>query len=371
MSVPVRPSRKGTTVLDLKGKTLLPALSEAHTHFGGSDLLTRPALGGRELTYDYAKNSAALLDWGVTTARSAGDWMPDIVSYRDEVARLGLRAPRLLTAGRMFVASGGHPIDTVYQGDRAIRENSCVVCRDDTDIDAAVAGLATAGVDWIKAFLSTINKMDYPRPVPRLSHEILGKITDCAHKYKKPVMLHVENPRDIAEALELGVDSIEHVIGVGNTDLEVTDTLVKRLADSGTFVIPTLSAIRAHDGSLPDAERVYPALERAVRKMIDAGVRLGVGCDSGIPFLPYGECVHLELELLVKAGMPPMAALCAATGGNAQLFGLGDKLGELRQGRLADLVVLDADPLEDIRNTRRLRLVMKEGRVVSDGLFSD
>ena len=92
-------------------------------------------------------------------------------------------------------------------------------------------------------------------------------------------MLHVENPRDIAEALELGVDSIEHVIGVGNTDLEVTDTLVKRLADSGTFVIPTLSAIRAHDGSLPDAERVYPALERAVGKMIDAGVRLGVGCD--------------------------------------------------------------------------------------------
>jgi imidazolonepropionase-like amidohydrolase len=79
----------------------------------------------------------------------------------------------------------------------------------------------------------------------------------------------------------------------------------------------------------------------------------------------------MEMELLVKAGMPPISAISAATGGNSELFRLTDKLGAIRSGMLADLVVLDGDPLADIRNTRRLRLVMKEGRVVTDRLLSD
>ena len=362
---------EGATAVDLKGRTLLPAFSEAHTHFGGSEFLTRPALGGRELTYDYALNSAAYLRWGVTTVRSAGDWMPDIVSFRDDVEREGLPAPRILTAGRMFVAPGGHPLDTVYQSNPAIRDNACVVCDDDTDIDGAVKALAELGVDWIKAFLSTMNKLAYPEQVPRLSHTVLKRITEAAHKYGKPVMLHVENPADIDEALTVGVQSIEHVIGVGNTLCAVDDSLLKRLADSGTFVVPTLSAIKAHDDSLKGAAPVYARLEAAVGRMIAAGVKIGVGCDSGIPFHPYGECLHTELELLVQAGMAPLEALAAATAGNARLFGLEDRLGTVESGKIADLVVLDADPLADIRNTRRLRLVMKAGRVMADMLLSE
>lgn len=86
----------GATVIDLKGKTLLPALSDAHTHFGGTDLLSRPALGGRDITYDYAFNSIINLQWGVTTIRSAGDYMPDIVSYRDDVEQRKFNAPAYL-----------------------------------------------------------------------------------------------------------------------------------------------------------------------------------------------------------------------------------------------------------------------------------
>lgn len=360
----------GATVIDLNGKTLLPAFSEAHTHFGGTDLLSRPALGGRDLTYDYSLNSIVNLSWGVTTVRSAGDFMPDIVSFRDSADKEKLYAPRIITAGRMFVAHGGHPIDTVFGGNEDIRANACVECSEDTDIDAAVSGLVEAGVDWIKAFISTVNKMNYPHPVPRLPHETLRKIVDSAHKYGKPVMVHVENPSDISEALELGVESIEHVIGVGNTEFEISDGLLGRLRDSNTYVVPTMSSIKAHDGMLTGAAPVYRHLEKAVKRMADARVKIGVGCDSGVPFMPYGECVHTEMELLVKAGLTPLEVLCMATAGNAGLFRMQDILGTIQAGKLADIVVLNADPLADIRNTREICLVLKDGRIVVDRLLA-
>ena len=358
------------TVINIKGRTLLPAFSDAHTHLGGSDLLTRPALGGRDLTYDYALNSSAALDWGVLTVRSAGDFMPDIVTYRDDVSAKQLRAPRILAAGRMILASGGHPLDTVFGSSEVIRDNACVVCDESTDIDAEVKALADAGVDWIKTFLSTINKMNYPHPVPRLEHKTLKKITEAAHKYGKPVMLHVENPADIEEAVELGFDSIEHLIGVGNTFFDVSDALLYKLAGGNVYVVPTLASVKAHDGMLSGAEPVYPHLEKAVKRMADAGVKLGVGCDSGIPFVPYGECVHTEMELLVSLGLKPMDAICAATGGNSKLFRLDGVLGTIEAGMLADMVVLNADPLEDVRNTRQIGLVIKEGRIVVDNILS-
>ena len=365
------PIPEGVTVIDLVGRTLLPALSDAHTHFGGADLLSRPGLGGRDITYDYALNSDVNLQWGVTTIRSAGDFMPDIVSYRNDVESNGLHAPRILTAGRMFMAPGGHPLDTVFMHNEAIRDNACILCHDDTDIDAEVKNLADAGVDWIKAFLSTMNKMNYPHPVPRLPHETLKKIVDAAHKYGKPAMLHVENPDDMMEAVELGVDSIEHTIGVGSRSFEMSNDLLSKLRSSGTYVVPTLSAIKAHDCMPEGAELVCPHLEIAVKRMADAGVCLGVGCDSGIPFLPYGECVHTEMELLVELGLPPLEVLCIATRDNAKLFRLDNTLGTIKAGKLADLVVLDADPLSDIRNTRQICLVIKEGRIAADRMLSN
>lgn len=361
----------GISVIDLKGKTLLPAFSDAHTHLGGTDLLTRPGLGSRDTTYDYALNSVNLLRWGVTTVRTAGDFMPDIVSFKGDVASKQLCAPRVLTAGRMFVAQGGHPLDTVYFGDESIRDNACVVCSENTDIDAEVKTLAAAGVDWIKAFISTMNKMDYPNSVPRLSNGTLKKIADAAHRYGKPVMVHVEGPSDIEEAMDIGVESIEHTIGTGAANFDISDSLLTKLADSKTFVVPTMSAIKSHDGSLKGAELVYPHLEKAVKKMIDAGVRVGVGCDSGIPFLPYGESVHTEMELLVGAGMSPMGAICAATKGNAELFRAHADLGSVEAGKLADLVVVGADPLKNICNTRQVELVIKEGRVVFDRMLAN
>ena len=91
---------------------------------------------------------------------------------------------------------------------------------------------------------------------------------------------------------------------------------------------------------------------------------MGVGCDSGIPLVPYGECLHMELELLVEAGMTPLEAVTAATGGNARMLRRAEEFGTVRPGLSADLVAVAGDPLKDIRNTRSIRLVISRGRIV-------
>jgi imidazolonepropionase-like amidohydrolase len=110
-------------------------------------------------------------------------------------------------------------------------------------------------------------------------------------------------------------------------------------------------------------------LQTAVKRMIDAGVKIGVGCDSGIPFIPYGECVHTEMELLTEVGYSPLQAITAATGGNAEMMGTADKVGTIMSGKAADLVVLGGNPLDDIRKTRDIKLVLRDGEVVVDHLF--
>lgn len=360
----------GAQVIDLQGKPLLPGFSDAHTHMGGSDRLDRPGLTGRFGSYDYAENREAALNWGVTTVRSAGDFTPEILAYRDEVNNGKIRSPRVLASGRMIQVNGGHPAFTVFFANPEVIDNACVLVNDNTDIELEIKKLAEAGADWIKAFISDDNKMHYPSAAPRLSNKQLRRIADAAHKYGKVLMVHVDDIGNMIEAINIGADSVEHTINVGTSDHEVTDEVFKLLASRNIWVVPTMVATKNHDGSIPGAPLVYQTLEKALRRMVQAGVKIGVGCDSGIPFVPYGECVHIEMELLTTVGMSPLAVITAATGGNAKMFHKDDVFGTIEPGKAADLVVLGANPLEDIKNTRDIRMVLRDGRVVVDKLLS-
>ena len=362
---------KNACVLDLKGKTIVPGFSDAHSHIGGCDNFDRPGLSGRFDSYDYIENMAKAMTWGVTTVRSAGDFTPEILAYRNEVNEGKIRSPRIIASGRMVQANGGHPAFTVFFSDQKVIDNACVLVDDTTDIETEIKKMIDSGVDWIKTFLSDDDKMNYPESAPRLSNQQLRKIADVAHKYGKPLMVHVDDIGDLVEAVDIGADSIEHTINTGTSDHELTDETLKLLTSKDVWVVPTMIATLRHDGGFEHVPRVYAELEKAVGKMITAGVKLGVGCDSGIPFVPYGECVHLEMELLTKAGMSPLAAITAATGGNAKMFRKADEFGTIEAGKSADLVVLKDNPIEDIINTRSIKMVVNKGKVVLDNILSE
>ena len=357
-------------VIDLKGKPLLPGFIDVHSHIGGSDRLDRPGLSSRFDSYDYAENMKAALEWGVTTIRSAGDYMPDIVSFRDDVNAGKITAPRILASGRMIQANGGHPAFTVFSANQDVIDNACVLVTDDTDIELEVKKLVDAGVDWIKAFLSDVNKMDYPNKVPRLTNSQLKRIADEAHKHGKPLMVHVEDVPNLEEAVKIGADSIEHVINPATIEHAITDNALKLLTEGNVWVVPTMIVAKRHDGIVQGAASVYSDLEAGMRKLIQAGVKIGVGCDSGVPMVPYGECVHLEMELLTSVGMSPMDAIKAATSGNAELLKNVEKFGTIEKGRAADMVVLGSNPLDDIKNTSDIMMVIRDGRVVFDRMLA-
>ena len=361
----------GAQIIDIKGKPLLPGFSDAHTHLGGSASLERPGCSSRFASYDYAEHRDAALRWGVTTLRSAGDYTPEILAFRDEVNAGKFRSPRLIACGRFFQAKGGHPLSTVFFDDPAISENVCILIDENTDIETEVEKMADSGVDWIKTVAGDDNKFKYPDiKAPCLSDKQLRRICDAAHRRSLPVMAHVDDIGDLVRAVNAGVDTVEHTINVATSDHDMTDEVLSLLTGKDIWVVPTLTATKIHDGSVAGAPPVWPALQAATTRMIKAGVRIGVGCDSGIPFIPFGECVHIEMELLTELGYSPLRAITAATGDNAEMMRASHLFGTVAPGRGADLVVLGSDPLDDIKNTRDIRLVLRDGAVVFDNLLS-
>ena len=351
-------------VFDLKGKTVIPGLIDVHVHFGGTDVFDYPGISNRHDTYDFLKSRMDTLIWGVTTIRSTGDYAPDIFSFRDEVNSGQHISPRIIAAGKMIQARDGHPVYTVFGSNPAIIDGACVIVDDNTDLDKEIKGLVDAGADWIKAFISEVNKMDYPTRIPRIPPEKIRQIIETAHKYGKPCMIHVDNISHMREAVQAGADSIEHVFSVGATDIDIDDSLIELLIKSKTYVVPTVFSIKAHENPNGSMPLVYEKLIPQVNKLVSAGVNMGVGTDASIPFVPLGESLHDELSELVKCGMSPLDTIKAATFGNARLLRKENELGAVLPGYLADLVVVDGNPAEDITLTKNIRLVIANGRIV-------
>ena len=365
------PLPEGISVLNAAGKTVIPGLLDAHTHFGGTSGFERPGFGLPVETVDYAEAREGFLRWGVTTVRTCGDVSPEILDFRDAVneGTFAYPSPTVVAVGPWFQKMNGHPAFTVglaagmAEPDR--REKSCILIDEATDIEAEVKRVAQMNVDAIKVFLGHINKTNYPTPVPKLSREELRRVVTAAHENGKTVLCHVDEPSELLEASLCGVDCVEHLMAVGAQETVLTDEMVEVLLKNHTKVDPTMICMKAWDnGQLKGAEPVYEKLKTAVKKLYDAGVPLYAGCDSGIPFVPFGESLHDEMSCLCEAGIPAAKVLQMATLGNAQLFGLAKKTGSIEAGKAADLVALNADPLENIENTKKIAWVIKDGKIV-------
>lgn len=368
------PIPAGAAQIDLTGLTLMPGFMDVHTHIGGNAGFDHPPHTSRIHSYDFAESREQFLRWGVTTVRDAGCFMPDCVDVRDLIEIKRLRGPRIRAAGRMIQARGGHPWHSVLFQNPEIGQKELFFVDLDTgeeELAQMVQREAEEGVDWIKIVCSDDNCMEYPNHLPRLSAKQMRALVKAAHDRKKPVMAHCDDFDDIRMALEAGVDSFEHTINNGaQTGHELSEELLEQMVKSGAWSVPTIVATAHHDGSIEGAVPVLPYVLKGVGKMIRAGVPIGVGCDSGIPFVPFGESLHEELSWLVKAGMTPLAAISAATWQNARLLGLSGELGAVKPGYKADLVVCGGRPAERIEDTRKIRLVIRDGAIVEDRMVS-
>jgi enamidase len=203
--------------------------------------------------------------------------------------------------------------------------------------------------------------MDITHKVPRLSLDVLEVLADEAHQYNLRLMVHTGSPKETMNAIKAGADSIEHGILPGADSTEFEDDLVKMMLDKGTFFVPTLAIAWAYKEAYP---AVFSDLKRAVKILHSAGVNMAAGTDSGTPGVVIGKGLHKELELMVEAGISPMEAIMAGTRNAADNLGKTNELGTIEPGKLADIIAVSGDPLKDIRDTREIKLVIKDGKIL-------
>jgi len=365
---------KDAAVIDLNSMTVLPGLIDCHLHLGGivkdepGQAMGKVSLWNMASFFwdymrDYKHRRQLAIRNGVTSIRSAGDHFPHIINLRDKINCRKLKGPRIFTPGPIFTATGGHPAGTIYKGNKYIVEHAT---RQVDDSDAAreeVKTLVKAGVDCVKVVYGDVDPMDVSHKVPKLSLEILESIVDEAHKQSLRTMVHTGNIEDTFDAVSIGTDSIEHGLLPGTIDYECPSELIDKMLAKETYYVPTMATAWAYKEQYPE---LFEALKVTVKRLFDAGVKIGLGTDAGAPGVVIGKAVHKELQLLVESGIDNLSAITIGTKKSAENLGRGNDLGTVEEGKLADIIVVDGNPLLAIGDTRRIKLVIKDGKFLVD-----
>ncbi|MXW68845.1 MAG: amidohydrolase family protein [Acidimicrobiia bacterium] len=359
--------------LDYPDAYLLPGLIDAHTHL---------MFGAGEATYEEvierdtdeimllraARNAHIHLNAGVTTLRDCGARNQVTFDLRRGVDQGLSLAPRLLLSGRPVTVTGGHFwwCNGEADGVQGVRK--------------AVRRLVEDGADFIKIMASGGGTAGTDNRRPSFSVEELRAIVDEAHNQGVPTTAHCIATQSIANALDAGVDSIEHATFIEpDGSYRFNPHLAERIADQGVRVSPTvqtgyrrrekLLAMREEGHALTPMDKsrledLQIKCERQVeflgRLWSEWGITIVAGTDAISSFGDY--CLGLELQ--VEAGMSTAEVIRSATGVAAQAVGLDHLVGTLEPGKEADLIVVDQDPLADIRALRSMRMVMQRGGIV-------
>lgn len=349
----------GTETTDLGDATLLPGLIDAHVHLVWSASAEPHEVVAREsralTVLRCAANCDLHLRAGVTTVRDVG--ATDGLSV--DVARaveLGIFAgPRTIAAGRAIAMTGGHGwfLGREADGPDAVRH--------------AVRGEMKAGAACVKLMASggVYGHAEEPGS-PQLSVEEMRAGVTEAHKAGRKVAAHAYSVAAITNALDAGVDSIEHGSFL---DRETAG----RMRDGGVYLVPTMSVYAAMSEKGPElgvpeyvtrkTAEVLDASREALRLALEVGTPVAAGTDCGAPGHPHGTLPE-ELALMVEAGATPQQALRFGTSAAARLLGLGGELGSLEPGKRADLLAVTGDPLRDIRALEGVLLVLRDGAAV-------
>ncbi len=367
----------GAAAIDARGMTVMPGLIDCHDHLADLEgsMQERAAIPPTLAVFKTARVFHDTLLGGCTGVRDASG--VDL-GMKLAVEQGLIPGPRLKISVVILSQFGGHNdhtepagIDSRFPQLATIPDGIC------DGVDACrrkVREVIRAGADWIK--IATTGGVGTPIGGPlvrQFSAEEVRAIVDTAHAAGKPVMSHAYGGEGVKICLDAGVDSIEH-------GAAIDDALIEQMARQGTWLVPTFSVLRnvvaideRRPGALPEymprKARALIELQRAsFPKALAAGVKIAMGTDAG----GFGHGRNsAELAYMVEGGMTPLQAIGASTRMGAELMGLGAEVGTLRAGMLADLLVVDGDPLADIRvleDRARLRLIVKDGAQVKNTL---
>ena len=350
--------------LDLDGQFVLPGLIDAHVHLAGSgeaDSQFRAEDGAMALKIlsNAQKNLAA----GITTVRDLGGWNELEFVVREWIQRGEFAGPRMCLAGRFIsiTEAGADYYEGMYRVADGVDE-----------IRKAVREQVKHGADLIKIGVTGAVLVEHGEPgATHFNEEEIRALVEEAKKFGRRVAAHAHGADGIRKALQAGVATIEH-----GTYLFQDPESIRWMAEHGIFLVPTLKVgwdiINANDSSIPawimaKNKATQGEAELSLKLAYEAGVPIAMGSDVGTPLNVHGEN-GLEIYWMGQAGMSAMDALVAATGNAARALGWDAWLGTLEPGKVADLIALDSNPLEDLRalaQKEHLQFVMKDGRIAT------
>lgn len=354
----------GANVIELPNATLLPGFIDAHTH-----ITFEPNFGYQELGVSIpkealigAKNARVTLEAGFTTIRNVGARGFTDVALRDAINEGLVPGPRMLVSGPALSITGGHCDQNLLPFEwHATSEGAA------DGIEAVqhkVRENIKYGADVIKVCATggVLSKGDDPRASQYTLEEMKAIVAD-AHRLGRKVAAHAHGAQGIAWAAEAGVDSIEH-------GSYIDDNAIRIMKEHGTYLVPTqylgdwMKENAARIG-LPAmyAEKmktVTAAMRQNITKAIQSGVKIALGTDAAV--YPHGLNAH-EFEVYTRLGMTPLQSIQSGTLNAADLLGWSDRIGSIEQGKFADIVAVDGDPLKDITLLQHPIMVMKGGVV--------
>jgi imidazolonepropionase-like amidohydrolase len=369
-------------VTDLQGKYMMPGIINLHVHLGATI-----GLDQNEKFFtpeNVEKDLKTYSSYGVTTVLSMGTDKDSIFKIRDEQRAGRPTETRIYTAGQGFVFKGG------YGGLEGVNQGVATVA----DVEPAVAAQAAKHVDFIKLWMD-----DHLGTKKKMPYDIAQAIIESAHRHHLRVIAHIFYLQDAKQLVDYGVDGLAHSVRdkpvdaafiadmkrhgtwqeaatlsreasmfvYGQTPPYANDPFFTRSISPQVLAQLKSTAYQQKMRSDPDFS-MYPGFlrtaQRNLKTLAAAGVPYAFGTDSGPPGRFPGYFAHWEMELMVQAGLTPMQVITAATGSAARFLHAED-LGTLEKDKWADLLVLDKDPLDDIKNTRTISAVYIAGKRVA------